>query len=550
MIYATMAGQADGDGRQRDAVRQNLTKAVEHLEASIARPVGTPDANTRAMLSRLYISTGEYDKAIDMLSELVKQEPGWQDGASLLVQAYAAAGRSAEAVAFLEQAVPDNPRLYGTLADFYGRQNRWQEAADAYEQGLRSNPRRSEVFSLQVGYASALLSAGGAANAVKAREALTSAVATSGTDQRALFLLSQAQRLTGDFDDAEATARRLIGLNRNSTRGYVALAEVLEERQRYQAVVDALAPIVAEFRSSSTAATALRALLPHLGFAYQQLGKHDSAITTFQDALKLSPGDPRLTAELVEAQINGKQFSTAIETARVARVENPDDLPLARLHAEALRQTGKVDQSIALIQEMVQRRENDPVAYIALSQAYTKANRGAQAVQVLRDAQTRFPDESRIMFELGSTFDKQKRFADAEAAFRALIAKEPENAMALNYLGYILADRGERLDESVSLLQRAILIEPENGSYLDSLGWAYYKVGKLDLAEDNLRRAADRMGTNSVIQDHYGDLLLKLGRLEDAIAAWNRALAGDNDSIDRDDIDKKIKTARQKLPKK
>ena len=147
--------------------------------------------------------------------------------------------------------------------------------------------------------------------------------------------------------------------------------------------------------------------------------------------------------------------------------------------------------------------------------------------------------------------DKQKKFADAESAFRQVLSQDPDNAPALNYLGYMLAERGERLDESVSLLKKALEIEPDNGSYLDSLGWAYYKADKLDLARRRTsKRAADQLQTNSVIQDHYGDVLFKLSRYDDAIAAWTRALAGDGDSIDRADIDKKIKAAKQKLGKK
>ena len=146
-------------------------------------------------------------------------------------------------------------------------------------------------------------------------------------------------------------------------------------------------------------------------------------------------------------------------------------------------------------------------------------------------------------------FDKQKKYADAEASFRQVIARDPENATALNYLGYMLAERGERLDESVSYLKKALQIDPDNGSFLDSLGWAYFKSDKLDLAADNLRRAADQLQSNSVIQEHYGQVLFKLGRYDEAIAAWTRALAGDGDSIDRSDIDKKIRSARQKLKK-
>ena len=128
-----------------------------------------------------------------------------------------------------------------------------------------------------------------------------------------------------------------------------------------------------------------------------------------------------------------------------------------------------------------------------------------------------------------------------------MLAREPEHAGALNYLGYMLAERGERLDESVEYLKKALAIEPDNGSFLDSLGWAYFKAGKLDLAEENLRRAAEQLRANSVIQEHYGQLLFRIGRFEEAISAWNRALAGDGSSIDRADIDRKIRDARQKL---
>jgi tetratricopeptide (TPR) repeat protein len=114
----------------------------------------------------------------------------------------------------------------------------------------------------------------------------------------------------------------------------------------------------------------------------------------------------------------------------------------------------------------------------------------------------------------------------------------------------MLAERGERLNESVDYIKRALALDPDNGSYLDSIGWAYFKDGKFDLAAEHLKRAADQLTTNSVVQDHYADVLFRLGRIDDAIAAWTKALSGDLDSVDRGDIDKKIRSAKQKLPKK
>jgi len=124
------------------------------------------------------------------------------------------------------------------------------------------------------------------------------------------------------------------------------------------------------------------------------------------------------------------------------------------------------------------------------------------------------------------------------------MADDPLNASALNSLSYMLADRGLRLPEAVGLAQRAVKIEPANPSYLDTLGWALFKQGKAEEADAPLAKAAAVLTANSVIQDHHGDLLAHRGRHAEAIAAWERALAGDGEVIDRAAIEKKIKAAR------
>jgi len=550
-VYAALseAGQSpQGGGRGRsNRSDENLSKAIKYLEVAADKSAGEADPNVRATLARLYVRGGMFEKAIPLLSELVNQEPGWQDGPTMLVEAYAGAGRAKDAIAWLEERTADDPRLLPALGDFYERERRYADAAGVYEKVLQRAPRNNEI---RTRYAAALLNAGGRDNVAKARDVLKEATASRTAEARPLYLLSQAQRRLGEFADAEASARRVISLNDKSPWGYYALAEALEGRHAFQAVVDELAPVVAEFRGKSDNSFDVGILLPHLGFAYQELGQHDKAIAAFEDARKLAPDDPAVASYLVEANLTAKKYSAASDAAKAALAQNPDDLRLMRLQAQALRHTGKADQGIALLEDAVKKHADDPAAYISLAQIYTEADRHAQAVKLLQDAQVRFPGDDSIAFELGTVFDKQKKFADAESAFRSVIARDPQNANALNYLGYMLAERGERLDESVTLVKKALEIEPDNGSFLDSLGWAYFKADKLDLAEQNLKRAADQLRSNSVIQDHYGDVLLKLGRYDDAIAAFNRALAGDGDSIDKGEIEKKVRTARQKLPKK
>jgi len=541
IVYASRV-DAGGDrpsAADAKASAANMQEAIKHLELAIEGAAAESDPNVRATLARLYLRAEQFDKAIPLLSDLVRQEPSWSEGPLLLAEAYASAGRNADAIAWLENETEDDPRLLPALADFYEREHRYEDAAKTYGKAVTQAPRSVE---LRTRYASALLNAGGRENAVKARDVLAQ-LTVGRSDARTLYLFSQAQRRAGDMEAAEATARRVIEQNAKSPWGYYALAEALEERHDFKGVVDELTPAMAAVDDSSI-------LLPHLAFAYQELGNHDKAIATFEEARRKSPKDANIVAYLAEADIAAKKYSAAVDAAKSGLTDHPDDLRLLRIEAQALQKSGKGSQGVALLERAVKTHADDPTAYISLAQLYADTDRNADAVKLLQDAQQKFPDDTSVVFELGSQYDRAKRFADAEATFQQLIKRQPDNAAALNYLGYMLAEHGERLDESVSLLKKALQIEPDNGSYLDSLGWAYFKADKLDLAEDNLRRAADQQRTNSVIQAHYGDVLLKLGRYTDAIAAFTRALEGDGTEIDRSDIDKKIKSAKQKLNKR
>ena len=178
-----------------------------------------------------------------------------------------------------------------------------------------------------------------------------------------------------------------------------------------------------------------------------------------------------------------------------------------------------------------------------LAEYYGSADRYAEAAGLLKDAVARFPDSPGVLFQYGAMLERQSLHAEAEKVFRQVLARNPEHGPTLNYLGYTLIERGGRLDEAVALLKRAVALDPYNGAYLDSLGWAYLKTNQLDLAEPNLRTAAAQLPRDSVVQDHWGDLLAKRGKHADAVEAWRRALAGDGDQIDRAAIERKISDA-------
>jgi tetratricopeptide (TPR) repeat protein len=163
-------------------------------------------------------------------------------------------------------------------------------------------------------------------------------------------------------------------------------------------------------------------------------------------------------------------------------------------------------------------------------------------------------DQTYLVFLRGALAERQKHFDSAEQLFRQVIDMDPTNAMALNYLGFMLADKGNKLQEALKLIRKAVDLDPMNGAYLDSLGWAYFKLGNYELAEENLRKAVERDQTDPTVHDHLGDLYEKTGRIRLAAAQWelslseySRSSASDVEPGDVAKVQKKLESARVRL---
>ena len=140
------------------------------------------------------------------------------------------------------------------------------------------------------------------------------------------------------------------------------------------------------------------------------------------------------------------------------------------------------------------------------------------------------PKHVELHFQLGATYEKLGDYEGIVREMKATIALDPKHADALNFLGYTYAERGENLDEAIALIQRALAIKPNNGYYLDSLGWAYYQKGMLDEAVRELRRAVEAVGDDPIIREHLGDAYFKKGMMAEARREWLKALELDPDN--------------------
>jgi tetratricopeptide (TPR) repeat protein len=539
-IYASFA---DAGREGRYSADEAARLAIEHLEQGY-RPDGTDeDPRLDLTLGRLYLQLHDAEKAVQVLGRLVTEQPQVGEAYVLLARAETALGRADHAAALLEDASAGHPRLLSTLADLYERQRSWTDAARTYERLAEITPNSMEV---KLRWAAALLQAGPRDAAERARTLLVEVTTAVPSHARAMYLRSNAERRIKDFDAAEDSARRVIALDPDGWSGPFALSQVFEDRHQYSRVIETLEPVAARMANDDEASSRdLLTLLAHLGYAQLQAGFGRDAVQTFEKARSLSRDPEAFEVSLVQAHMLERDYRRAALLARSARRRGTvNDLRLFQLEAQALVSDGRADRAVVVMRDAVDSHPDDIQAYLSLSQTLDEADRRGEADSVLDRAAARFPDEILVSFQRGALLERRREYEAAEDAFRQVLKRDPLHAPALNYLGYMLAERGDRLEEAVSLVERALTVDPDNPSYLDSLGWAFFQQRRFDKAEPLIRRAARRLPVNSVVHDHLGDLLWEMGRHEEARDAWRRALAGDRESVDVDAIERKVERDR------
>ena len=192
---------------------------------------------------------------------------------------------------------------------------------------------------------------------------------------------------------------------------------------------------------------------------------------------------------------------------------------------------------------------SDPKVLGRVADFYRRAGDFGEAESALRQALLAEPKNLGSLFQLGAVLERQKKHDAAEGVFREALKVEPDSAPVLNYLGYMNADRNVRVEEAYTLIQKAVEIEPQSAAYQDSLGWALYRLNRLDAAEAAVRRALERDTANAVILDHLGDIVAKRGRVAEALGYWQQAAKGEDDEgeLDRTRVEAKIREAQGAL---
>ncbi|HEY0173561.1 MAG TPA: tetratricopeptide repeat protein [Pyrinomonadaceae bacterium] len=536
---------------------------VEGLSAVRANPDSYGAHRTLARIYTLQSRLAERsldrpaaDKAVASLREVLRVYPNDAEAWALLAEFYVATGREKEAVEALRkwatlpasmdgrfyQVVTQGRELSpdsanARLGEVLLAAGQTAEAVAAIRQAMAIEPNNPRYLQL-LGEA---LEAGGAADPGVVEE-LKRAVAQNPANVGAAQTLARVQARTGSVDEAVKTLRGSIaavkpGNDNDRLQLLVQLANVYEEASRFDDAVTIYEDLLKSRNIKDTPLAnerdrrlAVSVLLEIAGLR-QQAGQTQEALAAFDRMRTLLP-DADSTADFERVKFlrsHGKR-AESLESVRAARKRFPEELRLLREEATTLAELGRTEEALTLLRPRLKGNAADFEEYLFMSSMLISAGRGTEAVEAARKALALASDEepgqgTNALIMLSSAQERAGDTKGAEATLRQVLAKDADNPTALNNLGYFLTEHNEKLDEALGMIERAVRADPQNPSFLDSLGWVYFKLGKLKEAERYLSDAARLNPTSAAIQEHLGDLFKKLGQQEKAQASWRRALS-------------------------
>jgi tetratricopeptide (TPR) repeat protein len=544
-IYLRSLGDMPGNGNGSDNV---LKLAIEQYEIIVK--IEPTNVDDHLLLGRLYRLNNDLQKAENELKIAVKLDPSSEEAVTTLALLYTDEGDTAHALQVLS-AVPDSGRsakLYAALGATYEQRKDYKNAIDAYKHAIELD--RDNLDAIR-GLAENLLNDGQIDAALEQYKVIADA---NPEDAQTYLRISEIYRRQGKYDQALDSLKKAQAMVPDALEVPYNIAVVYEAQGRYDDAIKILQDLLKKTEKpdssySQSDRNNRGIFVERLGMVYRDQENYPAAVEAFRKMLPLGDDNAKTGyQDIIDTYREAKQWPQATAVAKEAAERMPDDRELRMVLDSQLADTGDPEKPLADVRSLLKGNADDRDIYLRLAIMYTRLKRWDDAEQSLDKAEqlsTKPDDKEYVIFLRGSTYERQKKYDRAEAEFKKVIAGNPQSAVTLNYLGYMNADRGVELEESLNQIKLAVSLDPTNGAYLDSLGWAYFKLGKYDQAEDALNKASLRMSSDPTVQDHLGDLFQKTGRLKLAAAHWERALEEWNKTVPAE-VDSDLLVATQK----
>ncbi len=513
----------------------DLEGAITHLKAGVdAVPQG---GQARLVLAQSLVRLDRGPEAWEQVQTLLQDRPNDPRIFILAGESLRLLGKLDEATDYFKRAaaVPElRQRATLELVETLAAARKFKEAADVLGEFLR---KEGATLSGLTRWATLLARAG---DREKARQVLDEVLAGDPNQHDALLLKAMLEAADGHASAAERLFRKVLAGSPDDPDAALGLARMLIDSRRLpeaRQVLDGLWKQVEEKKlDSEDAATEVaqeRAALELLDH------NTDAALTWLQRFRGKELGRRQL-ALWGEYYRLRKAFGEGLKFVRDAKIDGEKEtVRLQRsLTVEFALAAGDEADAKATEDLLFAGDADDVVAALG---ALDQRQRYAEAVTRAKGAIARLGDIPALQFAYAAALERSGSWDAAVTAFRKLLAKEPDNSAALNYLGYMFADRGVNLEEARTMLTKAVEEEPTSGAFQDSLGWVYFRLGEMDRAEKYLTEAVRLEPFDATVHEHVGDLFRARGEKVRAANAYRQALTlGPEEAGQRERIEKKL----------
>ncbi len=524
-VYLRSLDDRQGQGPQSGEM---LAAAIKEYE-TIAQ-LKPKDLETHLLLGQLYGLNHDSAKAEQQFKLAQAIDPSSEEVVLSTARLYDEQGDLAKAAATVADvpAAHRSARMNFALGGIYDQMKRPKDAAEAYGAAVNEDPDNTDA---KRGLAAALQASGQMEAAAKIYGQL---VGSDPQDAQALIREADIQRQQGHYEQALASLKKAealvsnnLELSYNEALVYDALGRFDEAIKTLKAMLAASGSATGKYEDADRSNRAL--FLDRLAIVDRESAKYDDAIATYKQVAELG-GDfqARGIEGEIEAYRDAHRWTDALNTAAAGAAALPGNLEMQLAYARQLGDNGKLDGGIKLAETQLKGTPEDREVYITMADMEARAKQWKQADEDLDKAApfaTKPEEKLFLIYFRGSIAEREKLFDAADEQFRKGLAIDPNYAAIENDYGYMLAQRGLKLDQATNMLQKAVQFDPQNGAYLDSLAWAYYKQGEYAMAEDLERKAVLRQPNDPSLLSHLGSIYARDGKLSLAITEWERSLS-------------------------
>ena len=502
------------------------------------------DLQVMVTLGRIYLEQGQAGRAAEVFRELASYTPNNEVVYSLLVEALLKADRKPEAEAVLKEMLGWNPESLQTrltLADVEGQRGDHRAALNtllAAPEAVRGDPQ------LRRQLASTLYLTGDLDSALKTADELLKAQ----PDNHYLELL-KGLVLTAQGHNAEALTL-LSRLRETDPQDLVlaaTLARVLRREGKKDEAAKLLGDLAADLAKDGKVKESREATL-ELAQLYATTEDWEKESAALEPLRRADDEAVRTEALLrkADALLELKRYDEALSLLVPPSSSAPAPAPaIAAKRGEVLWKSGKEHDARRQLSRLA--RAEDPQTLLAVAQSYQRLEQYGESVPLLTKVLAGHPDLPAAGFMLGAAYERTGKHDLAVTAFRKVLKAAPDFHAALNYLGYMWAEKGENLTEALAMIGKAVALDPDNGAYVDSLGWTHYRLGQYDRARDYLERATRLVPEDPTVHEHLGDVYIALGQRDKAREMYRRAVALGDHNAHTSQAAQELEQVRHKL---